>query len=78
MDKGHFHYQEENPKADHNCAFHVNTGLMTGADLGDSFADVTHFMGADKLTHLYTQLTGLDCGCKTRQINWNKLWPNFR
>ena len=57
--------------------FRVQTGLQAGKPLGDSVAGLTHFTGWDRLTNLYTQLTGLDCGCKTRQEKLNMLVPNF-
>jgi hypothetical protein len=57
--------------------FKVKTGLQAGKPLGDSVAGLTHFTGLDRLTNLYTQLTGLDCGCKTRQEKLNMLVPNF-
>lgn len=57
--------------------FKVKTGLQAGKPLGDSVASLTHFTGLDRLTNLYTQLTGLDCGCKARQEKLNMLVPNF-
>ena len=57
--------------------FKVKTGLQAGKPLGDSVESLTHFTGLDRLTNLYTQLTGLDCGCKARQEKLNMLVPNF-
>lgn len=57
--------------------FRVQTGLQAGKPLGDSVASLTHFTGLDRLSNLYTQLTGLDCGCKARQDKLNMLVPNF-
>ena len=57
--------------------FRVQTGLQAGKPLGDSVAGLIHFTGLDRLTNLYTQLTGLDCDCKARQAKLNTLVPNF-
>ncbi len=54
----------------------VQTGLRAGKALGDSLADVFHFAGLDRLAALYSQVTGLDCGCKARQEKFNQLVPN--
>jgi hypothetical protein len=43
--------------------------------LGDTIAKVTHATGLDKLSHLYTQITGKPCGCPERQDALNKLFP---
>lgn len=46
--------------------------------LGDTVARLTHATGLDKLAHLYTQVTGKDCGCKGRQAELNRLIPYRR
>lgn len=43
--------------------------------LGDTVAKITHATGLVKLAELYTQITGKDCGCKSRQEALNKLFP---
>jgi hypothetical protein len=47
----------------------INTGL------GDTVAVITTALGITKLAELYTNITGKDCGCKTRQEYLNKLVP---
>ena len=42
---------------------------------GDTIAKVTHATGLDKLSELYTKITGKPCGCKDRQEALNKLVP---
>ncbi|MDW7643457.1 MAG: hypothetical protein SCI25_00280 [Desulfuromonadales bacterium] len=46
--------------------------------LGDTVAAITQATGLDKLAHLYTRVTGKDCGCKRRQALLNKLVPYRR
>lgn len=46
--------------------------------LGDTVAAITQATGLDKLAHLYTKVTGKDCGCKRRQALLNKLVPYRR
>lgn len=53
----------------------VHTGLQAGIALGDGFANLTHFMGIDKVAAFYTKTTGNDCGCKYRQEWMNRLMP---
>lgn len=43
--------------------------------LGDTVAKITHATGLDKLSELYTNITGRDCGCASRQEALNKLVP---
>jgi hypothetical protein len=43
--------------------------------LGDTVAKVTHATRLDKLAHLYTKITGKDCGCKNRQEWLNRIFP---
>lgn len=43
--------------------------------LGDTIAKITHATGLDKLAELYTNITGKDCGCHSRQEALNKLVP---
>lgn len=43
--------------------------------LGDTIANITHATGLDKLATLYTNITGKECGCKSRQEALNKLLP---
>ncbi len=47
--------------------------ISTG--LGDTVQKITHATGLDKLAQLYTQITGKDCGCRSRQEALNKLIP---
>jgi|GEM_PF-889890 hypothetical protein len=54
----------------------VRSGLRAGKGLGDRIADFTHATKLDKLSELYTQLSGKDCGCSSRQAYLNKLFPN--
>ena len=51
----------------------VSTHLRSGIQLGDAFANFTKFTGLDRFARLFTQTTGLDCGCKARQEQWNQL-----
>jgi len=46
--------------------------------LGDTIARLTHATGLDRLAHLYTQVTGKDCGCRGRQEALNRLIPYGR
>jgi hypothetical protein len=48
---------------------------MPFAGLGDTIAKITHATGLDKLSNLYTQITGKPCGCAGRQEALNKLIP---
>ena len=43
--------------------------------LGDTVAKITHDTGLDKLSALYTKITGKPCGCASRQEALNKLFP---
>jgi len=54
----------------------VRTGVLAGQGLGDSVADLTHLTGLDKFAEYYTQVTGKDCGCQSRQEKLNQLFPN--
>ena len=54
----------------------VRTNLKAGKALGDTIADFTHDTGLDRLSELYTRLTGKDCGCKARQAWLNQLFPS--
>jgi len=53
----------------------VRTGVKAGKALGDSVYDFTHATGMNKLAEWYTDLTGLDCGCRKRQDALNNLFP---
>ena len=53
----------------------VRTNLKAGKALGDTVADFTHDTGIDRLSDLYTRLTGKDCGCKARQAWLNQMFP---
>lgn len=53
----------------------VKTNLKAGKPLGDAVADLTQTTGLDKMTELYTDLTGKDCGCQARQEHLNRLFP---
>lgn len=53
----------------------VRTNLKAGQGLGDTVADLTHLTGVDQLAHLYTQVTGKDCGCDKRRAVLNQLVP---
>lgn len=53
----------------------VRTNLRAGRALGDAIAEITHDTGLDRLSELYTRLTGKDCGCKARQEWLNQLFP---
>ena len=57
--------------------FRVQTGLQAGKPLGDSVASLTHFTGLDRLSNLYTQLTGLDVGVDVHspQATGRSQWP---
>jgi hypothetical protein len=54
----------------------VKTNLKAGQPLGDRVANLTQATGLDKLAELYTQVTGLDCGCQQRQELLNHLFPS--
>jgi hypothetical protein len=43
--------------------------------LGDTIAKITHATGLDKLSQIYTSITGQPCGCASRQEALNKLIP---
>jgi hypothetical protein len=49
--------------------------VVESKGLGDTVAKITHATGLNKLAELYTQITGKDCGCKSRQEALNKLFP---
>lgn len=53
----------------------VKTRLNAGKALGDTVADLTQVTGLDKMAQLYTDLTGKDCGCQTRQEFLNRMFP---
>lgn len=55
----------------------VRTDLKAGEGLGDVVADFTHLTGLDHLSRAYTQVTGKDCGCKSRQEALNRIAPNI-
>mgnify|MGYP000399365863 CR=1 FL=1 len=55
----------------------VRTGLRGGMGLGDRIAGFTHATKLDRLADLYTQVTGKDCGCSSRQAYLNEVFPNF-
>lgn len=48
---------------------------ITMVGLGDTIAFITAATGLDEIAKIYTKLTGLDCGCSTRQDALNKLFP---
>ena len=48
--------------------------LKAGKPLGDAVADLTQVTGLDKVAQLYTNLTGKDCGCQSRQEKLNRLF----
>ena len=52
----------------------VKTNLKAGKPLGDTVADLTQVTGLDKVAQLYTNLTGKDCGCQSRQEKLNRLF----
>lgn len=54
----------------------VKTHIIAGKALGDAVADLTNLTGIDKLAQAYEQVTGKDCGCKTRQQTLNRLFPD--
>lgn len=43
--------------------------------LGDTVAKITKATGLDKLSEIYTEITGKPCGCAKRQEALNKLFP---
>lgn len=43
--------------------------------IGDTIAKITHATGLDKLSDIYTRVTGKPCGCSGRQEALNKLLP---
>jgi len=53
----------------------MNNDFQKSSGLGDTVAKITHATGLDKLSELYTQITGKPCGCKERQEALNKLFP---
>jgi hypothetical protein len=53
----------------------VRTGLMSGDGLGNTAEDIIHLTGLDRLTTLYSQITGKECGCKQRKDKLNKIFP---
>lgn len=53
----------------------VKTHLKAGKPLGDAVADLTHATGLDQVARLYTDITGRDCGCQSRQELLNRLLP---
>ena len=40
---------------------------------GDELEEILHKMGADKLAHLYEEMTEEDCGCEGRKQWLNKM-----
>lgn len=55
----------------------LRTGLRAGKPLGDVVLDITRTTGLERLAQLYTQVTGLDCGCHARQDWLNQQVPDF-
>jgi hypothetical protein len=53
----------------------VERTVYSSSGLGDTIAKITHATGLDKLSELYTKITGQPCGCKDRQEVLNKLFP---
>jgi hypothetical protein len=51
------------------------TEPIKSTGLGDTIAKITHATGLDKLSALYTSITGKPCGCQERQEALNKLLP---
>ena len=43
--------------------------------LGDTVAKITKATGLDRLSEIYTSITGKPCGCAERQEALNKLFP---
>src|SRR5271157_1363303 len=58
---------------DYQVAYYDGNSQSVG--LGDTIAKITHATGLDKLSELYTQITGKPCGCAERQEALNKLFP---
>ncbi len=54
---------------------HTETGLKAGKALGDRVADFTEATGLDKITTLYSKVTGRDCGCQMRRDYLNRIFP---
>lgn len=49
--------------------------IIRSQGLGDTVAKFTHATGLDKLSGLYSRITGKDCGCSQRQDALNRLVP---
>lgn len=43
--------------------------------LGDDIAKITEATGIKKAVELFTEATGIDCGCSERQEKLNKIFP---
>lgn len=45
------------------------------AGLGDAIEVVTKATGIEKAVKLFSEITGIDCGCDERKLKLNKLFP---
>jgi hypothetical protein len=52
-----------------------NAVTQRSRGLGDTVFKFTHALGIDKAAHLFTEITGIDCGCSKRQADWNEAFP---
>jgi len=52
-----------------------NIKIKQSIGVGDTIAKITKTIGIAKITELYTNITGIDCGCAKRQETLNKLFP---
>ena len=43
--------------------------------LGDTIAKITKITGIDKAVETISNITGTDCGCKSRQEKLNEIFP---
>ena len=55
----------------------VKTELKAGKGLGDRVWDFTHATGLYRLSDMYSQVTGKDCGCDQRRQILNQWVPNI-
>lgn len=56
----------------------AGSGKLPPSGLGDTIALITRATGLDRLAHLYTRVTGKDCGCRRRQTKLNARFPYRR
>jgi hypothetical protein len=61
-------------------AFQLDLQRGESTGVGNRVASVTRSTGVDRLAHIYTAITGRDCGCdgRRRWLNRNITWAAVR